>query len=369
MLDETNRNNKILLIELVIPLTIISKFLHFTVLPDKYFYDSGRMLSMLNGTGGMQEWGGGYITVVDVFSKINFFHFTTLEEWAVTIASIFSIVLIIMIAKMQDPDFTKSIFILASIGLLNIYVFNISKEIIQFFIFMLIYFVLICPKIKTWLRMALILLIFYWESTFFRSYYLFMGALAFIVYVILTKELKSKKAMSIGKVLFIMLIIFVSIYAMISVLKFVSPKDYNVLINVSENHENEGANTAINNMIQVNGNQFLFMINFIINGVRMMFPVELLTKGVFYFPFVFYQIFILYYLARSLKNIGVNPSPINVLSVSVMLGFLLGSFTFEPDFGSFVRHEAATFPVLHLIALNIADYSKKEEICEACYEE
>lgn len=168
MLDETKRNNKILLLELVIPLTLISKILQFTVLPEKYFYDSSRMLSMLTGSGEMPEWGGGYITVVNVFSKINFFNFDTLEEWAITIAGIFSIVLIIMISRMSNPDLTKSIFILASIGLLNIYVFNISKEIIQFFIFMLIYFVLICPKIKTWLRMALIILIFYWESTFFR---------------------------------------------------------------------------------------------------------------------------------------------------------------------------------------------------------
>lgn len=185
-----------------------------------------------------------------------------------------------------------------------------------------------------------------------------MGALALIVYVILTKELKSKKAMSVMKAIFIMLIIFISIFAMITVLKFVSPKDYDVLINVSENHENGGAVTSINNLIEVNGNQFLFMINFLINGVRMMFPVELMTKGVFYFPFVFYQIFILYYLARSLKNINANSSSIMVLSISVMLGFLLGSFTFEPDFGSFVRHEAATFPVLHLIALNNSEYAK-----------
>ena len=363
MLHETNKNNKILLIQLVIPLTILSKVLQFTVLPEKYFYDSLRMLSMLTGSGEMQEWEGGYITVVNIFNKINFFNFTTLIEWAVFIASIFSIVLIIMIAVINEPDITKSIFILASIGLLNIYVFNISKEIIQFFIFMLVYFVIKCPKIRIWFKMALIILIFYFESTFFRSYYLFIGALSLIVYFILIKQMKSKKSMSLFKLLFIMLIIFISIYGMITVLKFISPKDYNVLINISENHENKGAVTAINNLIEVNGNQFLFMINFIINGIRMMFPIELMTKGVFYFPFVFYQIFILYYLGMSLKNINKNSTEINILSVSVILGFLLGSFTFEPDFGSFVRHEAATFPVLHLLALNKEEYIKcKEEV-------
>ena len=71
MLHETN-NNKIILMQLVIPLTILSKILQFTVLPEKYFYDSLRMLSMLTGSGKMQEWEGGYITVVNVFSKINF---------------------------------------------------------------------------------------------------------------------------------------------------------------------------------------------------------------------------------------------------------------------------------------------------------
>ena len=37
-------------------------------------------------------------------------------------------------------------------------------------------------------------------------------------------------------------------------------------------------------------------------------------------------------------------------SLLYYLGFLCGSATFEPDFGSWVRHEAAIAPVLFILA-------------------
>ena len=56
-----------------------------------------------------------------------------------------------------------------------------------------------------------------------------------------------------------------------------------------------------------------------------------------------------------------------IIALSVFTAYLLGSFIFEPDFGSFVRHEAATFPVLHLMVLdkcNIIKATNNKEVAE-----
>lgn len=361
MIEETYYNNKLMILMLTIPVTIVAKIFQATALPDKYFYDSSRMLSMLNNTGTMTAWGDGYKVVVDVFSKFNIFGFDTLTDWAIFLATIFSIILIIMFSRIDNPDTFQSIFLFASIFLLNVYVFNISKEIIQFSIFFLMYLIVIQNKLNTTMKVVLCFLIFYWESTFFRTYYLFMGALFVIVYFILRWIQNLNKQVN-GKILFsIFIIIFLSVFAMIFALQFVSYDDYMELISVSETHTNEGANTAITNLIEINGNIFLFMVNYVINAVRMMFPVELLTKGVFCIPFAFYQVFILFYLIRSIRGVNKFTSSTDIISIAIMCGYLLGSFTFEPDFGSFVRHEAATFPILHVFALNKSNYLKKSE--------
>ena len=42
------------------------------------------------------------------------------------------------------------------------------------------------------------------------------------------------------------------------------------------------------------------------------------------------------------------------IGLCFFLAYFLGSVLFEPDFGSFVRHEAATLPILILMVFNPA---------------
>ena len=359
MLEESYRDNKRYLLMLVLPITVLAKFIQFNFLPDKYFYDSSRMLSMLNNTGDMPAWGGGYEVVVNVFKKINFLGFTTLNEWAIFLATIFGIMLVFMIARLEDMDIVQTIFMMASIGLLNIYVFNISKEIIQYGIFMLMYIIVIQKKIKPPIKVILCFGVFYWESTFFRSYYILMGALFVLVYCIFKKIQIDNKPIKAGTVCKILIIIFFAVFVLLFLSKYISYEDYQMVLGVSESHENLGATSAIVDLIPVNGNLGLFMLNYVINAVRMMIPVELLTNGVFYVPFVLFQVFVLYYFVKSLKKLNRDTSDMEVIALAAFCGYLLGSFLFETVFGSFVRHEAATFPILHVMAVNKSNYFGK----------
>ena len=367
LINDKYKTNKMIAIVILIPLTIICKILQFTVLPDKYFYDSARMLSMSTGSDSMQAWGDAYEVVADLFRALNILNFTTLQEWAYSLAFIFGIVLILMLSRIDEPDNLQLFFIICSIGLLNIYIFNISKDVIQYGIFFLMYLVIINKRIPKLLKIVGAFFIFYWESTFFRSYYILMGVLFIILYTIIkVVQLKIKvvnKKISIA----IFIIIFATMYILIYSSQFISYEDYETLINIRYTATNVEAVSAINNWIDDRGSFTLYMVNYIINSIRMMFPIELLLNGFFYIPFVIYQIFILYYLVKTIKGLNRETEENIILSLSVFIAYLLVSFTFEPDFGSFVRHESATFPVLHLMVLNKENYKfrRKQDVYRA----
>lgn len=356
LINDKYKTNKMTSIVMLIPLTIICKILQFTVLPDKYLYDSARMLSMSTRSNVMQEWGGAYEIVADLFREINILNFTTLQEWAYSLAFIFGIILILMLSKIDEPDNLQLFFIICSIGLLNIYIFNISKDIIQYGILFLMYLVITNKRIPNFIKIIVCFFIFYWESTFFRSYYILMGALFIILYGVIKVIQRRDKPINRNELIGVFSIIFIVMFLLVYCSQFISYEDYQRLINVRYEVPNPGAVSAINNLIDDRGNLALYMVNYVINAVRMMLPVELLLNGPFYAPFVIYQIMILYYLVLTIKSLNKNTNEIVILALSAFLGYLLVSFTFEPDFGSFVRHEAATFPILHLMVLRKENY-------------
>lgn len=366
--DSQNKYNKKLIIMSIIPITIIAKMLQFTVLPDKYFWDSSRINSMVTGSGKMQEWEGSYRVTANIFKKINIFGFTDLQDWAILIAVVFSLLLIVMLSRPRELDLVQTVFVIASIGLLNIYIFNISKDIIQYFIFMLIYLVLLMDFLKPIVKVILTFLIFYWESTFFRSYYLIIGVLSVVLYFVFSSRAKKDKKVTVGSVLMIIAIAFATIYIFLFLASFIMPSEYNEVIYVRQTNLNDVAVSQIENVFPIDGTLNNFMINYVINAVRMMIPVELIRNGVFYLPFVVYQIFILFYLVKTIKGLRKEMSETVIIALSAFTAYLLGSFIFEPDFGSFVRHEAATFPVLHVIVLDKCNIIKSQKDIKGAWE-
>lgn len=96
----------------------------------------------------------------------------------------------------------------------------------------------------------------------------------------------------------------------------------------------------------------LFLLNYLINAVRMMIPFELAVRSVQYLPFFLFQVAVTAYLIHLFGKLSEIEDETQFLAASVFLGYVLASVLFEPDFGSWVRHEAATFPVLHLLVFS-----------------
>lgn len=82
---------------------------------------------------------------------------------------------------------------------------------------------------------------------------------------------------------------------------------------------------------------------------RMLVPLELILMGPKYAIFAIYQILITYILIKTIRQYN-SITNSRRIAVAIYLAFLLGSATFEPDFGSWVRHEAVLFPIYLIMA-------------------
>ena len=355
--------NKNALLALIFPVMIAAKIMVAYILPPKYFYDNNRMLGMTNVTLGfstssdMQEWEGDYRTASDLFAKLNFADLTTMLDWSICLGIIGTALVLFMVLRADAPDLLQSLFVLATVGLLNIYIFNIGKDIIQFAFFFAVYLVLLVPLNNSLIKVLACAGILYYESTFFREYYILIAALILAVYVILS-FFRSRQRLRLGSMLIIIVLLFVTIYIMLVSAQRIMPEEYNQVIGLRAGYEtafgdDNGGDmaTAIQNWIPGDGLP-IFMVNYIINAFRMMIPLELAMRGAYYLPFFAFQCMITFYMVNLIRQINNIDDPNLFITLCVYVGYALASFIFEPDFGSWTRHEAATFPVLLLLVCN-----------------
>ena len=373
------RRNRTALLAFMLPVMIIAKLMVAFFLPPKYFYDNNRILCMTNVTLGMadpstvQEWEGSYRVASDLFAALNVMRLETMLDWSLCLGVIFTAVIAVMVMYADLPDLLQSVFILATVGLLNIYVFTIGKDVIQFMFFFAVYVVLMLPLGHPTLKILLSALILYFESTFFRAYYILIAALIVAVYAVLS-FFKKRKTITPSTVALIIVMLFAGIYVVMLVAQRVMPDEYNQILGLREGYEiafggSIDSVTRIQNLISGDGLP-IFMVNYVINALRMMIPIELALRGVYYWPFFIFQIMVTLYLVNVLRKITTLNESVVFLALCVFIGYALVSFLFEPDFGSWTRHEAATFPVLHVLVLNRyqrISLSRREKISEKAW--
>ncbi|OZG61334.1 hypothetical protein BLEM_1546 [Bifidobacterium lemurum] len=353
--------NKNALLACILPVMIIAKCMVAFFLPDKYFYDNNRILGMVNATlglqdsSGMQEWEGSYRVASDLFASLNFPRLSTMLDWSLCLGVLLTALAAVLIMHADAPDLLQSLFILATVGLLNIYIFTIGKDVIQFAFFFGVYLVLILPINSSTLKILLSAGVLYYESTFFREYYILIAALVLAVYAVL-QFFRCRSELHVGSVLLIVVILLGLIYIMLAVASRIMPDEYDQVLSLRAGYDeafdgNTDSSTFIQNWVAGEGLP-IFMVNYVINAFRMMIPIELAMRGAYYLPFFVFQTLVTFYLVNLLRQINRIKDPVLFLALCVFLGYVLASFIFEPDFGSWTRHEAATFPVLLLLVLN-----------------
>lgn len=284
-----------------------------------------------------------------LFSNINFFDLTTPIEFEVYITILWNIMLLIIIFMLRKKlDIMQAIFLILSVLVLNIFDFNLAKEPVQMLYFVLIYVVITSKSLRDDFKYVLSFGILYWASVSYRDYYILIAMFMLGVSWICKTFILMKDKLNIWDILMVIVAFGVGYFLLLSIAKVAMPQEYADLVRVRTRETQ--ARTDISNLITNNASNLpLFTLDYLIMLVRMMVPIELMMFGPKYWPYVAYQVMITFYVVMALKNIKRNHKSKNV-ALYVYLGFLCGSATFEPDFGSWVRHEAAIAPVLFILA-------------------
>ena len=335
-----------------------AKLIEHLYLPAKYYFDNTRILNTINDPNYAKKWPDSYEVASDFFRNINIFHCTTMLHWSILLGIIFNILLVILFINNKGLDIKQTIFALMCDGILNIYIFNVGKEAIQLLIFILL-FLVINLKINNKLKIIGCFAILYWESTFYRNYYIIFAFFFLCIMMGIWFLRKKNKRVTVIKGIIILLLLYTIVFAFLMIAKGVMPEDYNAVMTCKEGSTQLGANSVIDDKIVHNGNLSLFMANYIINSIRMAVPIELLRGGIFYLPFLAFEIFLIYYIVKAISRLYTMDFK-QVLALSIFIAYFMGSVLFEPDFGSFVRHEAATFPVLYILIFNQDNWSTRK---------
>lgn len=311
---------------------------------------------MMQGTLSLSTEGGAYQNTALLFQKLNVMGFTSLLQWSVLLAVVFDVYLIVYFFRHRVEGMRQFIAAFCVLGVLNIYVFNLSKDVIQFAIFIVLAILAQANWLSARQKGVGIILAFVLESIFFRSYYL-LTAVFFVGLVIgfpILFRAKGKKKMGL-RIFQLFVILFIALYCFLWLAQRLMPEDYQELILIRHRLTagrvgSENANTLIVNLIEDNGNHILYIINYFINAVRMMIPIELFVKGPYYWLFLFFQLLCTYMLFKMIADYT-SLTATEKMVLYIMCAYYLVAFLFEPDFGSFVRHEATTAPVLLIVLL------------------
>ena len=350
------RFNKLILFAGIVLVAVIAKVFLFFILGEKYLYDGSNILaSILDGSRILDS---SYMFVVNINRVIYFlFRFDNLYIWSIFYGIIGNICLFFISKRflIKDNNYLFYIFYLATTFLLNIYVFNLSKD---FYIFLFIYFlVLVFNSNKSFkFKHMFFILEFCFIGLFFKTYYFLILLFSlgfFILFVIFKKR-------NINRYTFIKIFLsFLMLLLLFYILTYYLLPSYygnlaeaRSLVNIGR-EGSEDAKTLIANIFPESINPIYDYLNTILGTIRLMFPIELLFKGeVIYIAFAIFQFILDYFLYVLCKNFVKKKymkfESATIILIFLVFAYLIVSGIFEPDFGSFLRHESSFIPLLIL---------------------
>ena len=357
--------NSILLIYLII--VILSKIVRYTVMKAS-LVDLARgdeiLYQILNDTNlkfifSISDSSIAFNNAAVIFRLINFLNLTTYTQFEIYITIIWNIIVMSLVLKLDKlNNNTQAVYLMLTIAVLNIFNFTLAKEPIQIIYFLLIYHILNKnASVKNKYIWSIIVILI---STFtFRNYYILFAFFASLSYFLVNFVLKKLQKVKMKHILICFGLIMFSILVFLFVAEKLAPNSYNELLTVRTHSAREAA-TKIDTLIPGSTtDKYKYIIEYILIIVRMLLPFELLGKGVKYLFFIIYQLIITYNIFSCMRRFKSNDDLTN-LSMCLYMGFILVSATFEPDFGSWIRHEAVAFPIF-LIVMGINQKKKVRE--------
>lgn len=300
------------------------------------------------------------VNTISIFSLINIFKLTTYTGWEIYISLIWNLILFGIIGNIKEKlDFKQFIFIVLSVMVLNIFDFTLAKEPIQMLYFIVIYCILCSNKIKYKYLFTVLTILF--SAVTFRSYFILIIMFMMLASTLCNIFIIKKDKVRIKNIIFLVFCVTFFYFIFLNIAKVSMPSQFNELIRVRT--RTSEAVTDMRNIFK-SSNLAIFSIDYMIMLIRMLVPVELVRFGPKYFAYIFYQLVITFFIVKALKYVKYNSRQKNV-ALFLYIGYLFASATFEPDFGSWVRHETVLFPIMLIISdIKVFNSSKGEFVNE-----
>lgn len=380
------------------PVAMVSKFIALFALPDYYFWDSNLYVAATLFDGNAlpshfvssmdpgeyrkfyRNFSAFYNDVyssddqtrqftIEFYRTINIFGFDSTAQWSVFMGVIGTVLLMAVAWRSVHISLPQLAFFLSSVGLLNIFAFSITKETIQicFFILMIVFMMIVMRILRRYdiavlpMQLACLVaasMVLVLEGLVFRSYYLIMIPLMFVALLLMLMLKKRDIPLTISS-LVVFTIMSTALCIMLVCGTLLFPYINGALTwmrgNVLARDGQVASSTLIMDLLPGYGLAGA-VANYPLDALRMLFPVELLFKqpmSASYVLFFLFQVFVDVMLVRAIRtsqrhgsdsDASVNTG--SLLALCIVLAFMTVSFLFEPDFGSWTRHESAAFPLL-----------------------
>lgn len=271
------------------------------------------------------------------------FGITTYSQFEILITFLWNIMIFIMLLNCKKYlTLLQAIFIALSVMVLNIFAFTLAKEPIQMLYFILIYPVLCSQRLSYRLKFLLVSAIIIFSAITFRIYFYFIIYFMLVGQIGLALLLRRHKPL-IVTLAFLLLVSAIGYFTLFHIMPHMSYIDYHELIRVRQTTRGIDATSVIAPSTRVD-TYFWLSVNYIVISIRLLFPVELLRLGIRFWPYVIYQLVITSVFLIRLATYSKSTETVK-LATLVFFGFFAVSASFEPDFGSWIRHESVLFPI------------------------
>jgi hypothetical protein len=320
-----------------------------SILPDYYYNDSKYIQELVSDS-------STFLSVTDSYKSTAFFYKAVglgalIPEWLAALFG-YSIAFFLLIILLRKIKWHWNLITIAFLGIWNVlmavYYGQFSKEPLAFIISFLL--VLLCGS-KKGNFFAVILILLY--SPFFRLYWLIVLGLSSVVYLLFKSRFKLTAALAFQ----IIVALVVSQLAYSTIDTYLS--DARTEVNEIRQSDEE-SKTLIENIIP-NSSAVTDVINSLFNWVRLMLPFYLLTvSSVKYIPFILFELSnlaLFIHIARYLLKNSVFVENLLgaifyrklLIATSWIFSYSFVQGFFEPDFGSFARHQVVLLPMWMLL--------------------
>jgi len=333
-----------LLFFMFVPLILIGKLVRWTLMR-QVLVDQGVGFAYLRMAFGEQMDAQPNVEIIirEFILFFSRFGLTTYLQFEVLITVLWNIMIFIMLLNCKKyTTLLQALFIALSVMVLNLFTFTLAKEPIQMLYFMLIYPVLCSKNLSYWLKFLLVSAIIIFSAITFRQYFYFIVYYMIIGQISLALLLRRHKPLIIT-LAYMLLVSAISYFTLFHIMPRISYTHYHELIRVRQTTRGVGATSVISPSTRVD-TYFWLSINYIVISLRLLFPVELLRLGIRFWPYVIYQLVITGVFLRRLATYSKSTETVK-LATLVFFGFFAVSASFEPDFGSWIRHESVLFPI------------------------